>query len=961
MSRQPSRSRTFRLILTVTLVPLWVACDGRIVEPPGPTTITISPSSATLHSIDDTVQLSAVVHDQNGQVMPEAPVWWAGSESSVAAINTTGMVTAARNGRANVTASVGAATATAVITVAQVVAEVSVSPSADTLVALEDTVRLVGVARDANGHLIDGATFNWSSSDASVASVDISGLVTAARNGGATVIARAGAVSANVEIFVEQEVVELRVSPSADTLEAFGDTVRLVAEAQDANGHLIDGVAFSWASNEPSVAPVDISGLVTAVGNGRANVIAQAGAASARVAILVKQRVVEVIVSPSADTLVAFGDTVRLVAEARDANGHVVEGATFSWASSDPRVAMVDTSGLVSVVGSGRARVTTSAGAVSATAEITVAQVVAEVSVSPSAHTLVALGDTVRLAAEARDANGHLIDGATFNWSSTDASVASVDISGLVTAARNGGATVIARAGAVSANVEIFVEQEVVELRVSPSADTLEAFGDTVRLVAEAQDANGHLIDGVAFSWASNEPSVAPVDISGLVTAVGNGRANVIAQAGAASARVAILVKQRVVEVSVSPSADTLVAFGDTVRLVAEARDANGHVVEGATFSWASSDPRVAMVDTSGLVSVVGSGRARVTTSAGAVSATAEITVAQEVADVSVSPSAHTLVALGDTVRLVAEAQDANGHLIDGVAFSWASNEPSVAPVDISGLVTAVGNGRANVIAQAGAASARVAILVKQRVVEVIVSPSADTLVAFGDTVRLVAEARDANGHVVEGATFSWASSDPRVATVDTSGLVSVVGSGRARVTTSAGAVSATAEITVAQEVADVSVSPSAHTLVALGDTVRLAAEARDANGYLIEATAFSWASSDASAAPVDALGLVTALGNGRTTVTASVGAVSATAEITVVQGVADVSVSPSADTLVAFRDTVRLVAQARDAGRSTSCATTRSRACPSAHRSGATSAGGARSSPCAPPPANGRKSPTST
>ena len=353
MSGQASRSRVVCLILTVTLVPLWVACDGRIVEPPGPTTITISPSSATLHSIDDTVQLSAVVRDQNGQVMPEAPVWWAGSEPSVAAINT--------------------------ITVAQVVAEVSVSPSADTLVALEDTVRLVGVARDANGHLIDGATFNWASSDASV----------------------------------------------------------------------------------------DISGLVTAVGNGGANVIAQAGAASARVAILVKQRVVEVIVSPSAHTLVAFGDTVRLGAEARDANGHVVEGATFSWASSDPRVAMVDTSGLLSVVGSGRARVTTSAGAVSATAEITVAQGVADVSVSPSAHTLVALGDTVRLAAEARDANGYLIEATAFSWASSDASAAPVDALGLVTALGNGRTTVTASVGAVSATAEITVVQGVVDVSVS--------------------------------------------------------------------------------------------------------------------------------------------------------------------------------------------------------------------------------------------------------------------------------------------------------------------------------------------------------------------------------------------------------------------------------------------------------------------------------------------------------------
>ena len=217
---------------------------GKPVEPPEPTTITISPSSATLHSIDDNIQMSAFVHDQTGQVMPEVPVWWASSEPSVAAINTRGKVTAAGNGRANVIASAGSVSATAEILVAQEVAEVSVSPSADTLVALEDTVRLVGKARDANGHLIEGAVLSWASSNMSAAPVDGFGLVTALGNGTATVTASVGAVWATAEVTVTQEVADVSVSPSTDSLVAFGDTVRLAAEARDANQHVVEEAAF---------------------------------------------------------------------------------------------------------------------------------------------------------------------------------------------------------------------------------------------------------------------------------------------------------------------------------------------------------------------------------------------------------------------------------------------------------------------------------------------------------------------------------------------------------------------------------------------------------------------------------------------------------------------------------------------------------------------------------------------
>ena len=65
------------------------------------------------------------------------------------------------------------------------------------------------------------------------------------------------------------------------------------------------------------------------------------------------------------------GDTVRLAAEATDANGHAVAEAEFEWASSDGSVAAVDASGLVRGVGEGTATITATAGSARGTAVIT--------------------------------------------------------------------------------------------------------------------------------------------------------------------------------------------------------------------------------------------------------------------------------------------------------------------------------------------------------------------------------------------------------------------------------------------------------------------------------------------------------------------------------------------------------------------------------------------------------------
>ena len=75
--------------------------------PSAPTTISVAPTMATLISLGQTVQLTAMVRDQNGQGMTGVTVAWASSNASVARVAGDGLVTAAANGTATVTASVG--------------------------------------------------------------------------------------------------------------------------------------------------------------------------------------------------------------------------------------------------------------------------------------------------------------------------------------------------------------------------------------------------------------------------------------------------------------------------------------------------------------------------------------------------------------------------------------------------------------------------------------------------------------------------------------------------------------------------------------------------------------------------------------------------------------------------------------------------------------------------------------
>ena len=377
--RTEGLSAGFAISAIAAIAVLVLSCGDGAVEPTPPppapvaTTVTVSPAFATLTSLEETAPFTAEVRDQNGQVMAGAAVAWASSDPSVASVAASGLVTAVANGTATITARSGSVSGTAAVTVAQVVSAVAVSPSADTLVALGDTVRLVAEATDANGHGVAAVTeFMWSSSDTLVAQVNESGLVKSVAEGEAAVTATAADVTGGAELTVVSPLpTTIAVSRDTVAFTALGQTVQLAVEVREQAGRVMAEALVSWSSGDTLVAVVDSAGLVTAVGGGATTVTVAAGDVWETVVVTVTQSAGSVVVSPSEATI-GVGDTLRLAAEGFDENGHAVERAVFSWSSSDVGVARVDESGLVEALAEGAVRIRATAGDVSGVAEITI-------------------------------------------------------------------------------------------------------------------------------------------------------------------------------------------------------------------------------------------------------------------------------------------------------------------------------------------------------------------------------------------------------------------------------------------------------------------------------------------------------------------------------------------------------------------------------------------------------------
>ena len=110
-----------RIATTIALA-LLAGCGGDAESPvdptpaPRPTTLTVTPDTATFVALGDSLQLTAHVADQYEQSM-DVPVTWSSSNAAVASVSASGLVTATGNGVADIRASTGSVSDAAVVVV----------------------------------------------------------------------------------------------------------------------------------------------------------------------------------------------------------------------------------------------------------------------------------------------------------------------------------------------------------------------------------------------------------------------------------------------------------------------------------------------------------------------------------------------------------------------------------------------------------------------------------------------------------------------------------------------------------------------------------------------------------------------------------------------------------------------------------------------------------------------------
>ena len=293
------------------------------------------------------------------------------------------------------------------------------------------------------------------------------------------------------------------------------------------------------------------------------------------------------------------------------------------------------------------------------------------------------------------------------SWSSSDATIASVDAYGKVTALKSGSATITAKAGEKQATCAVTVTTPAESISLDRTSVSLEE-GQSTTLIATVSPADA---DDKTVTWSTSNSAVATVS-GGVVTAVKEGTATITAKAGSLSATCQVTVQKNVVPVSSVTLNKTSLSLtkGQSETLTATVSPADA---TDKNVSWSSSDATIASVDTYGKVTALKSGNATITAKAGEKQATCAVTVTTPAESISLDRTSVSLEE-GQSTTLIATVSPADA---DDKSVTWSTSDGTVATVS-GGTVTAVKEGSATITAKAGSLTATCQVEVKKYVFE---------------------------------------------------------------------------------------------------------------------------------------------------------------------------------------------------------------------------------------------------
>lgn len=458
-------------------------------------------------------------------------------------------------------------------------------------------------------------------------------------------------------------------------------------------------------------------------------------------------------------------------------------------------------------------------------------------------------------------------------WKSSEPTIATVE-NGVVTYKKAGYTYITATYYltdnlSVSASCRLNVYQKLTKITLNKTTTTVNA-GDEIAIIADYSPEDYVLREDKVLTWSSDNEAVVKVSGEGpipTVKAIGPGSAKItVRTTSGLSATCVVTVTQLPTGVTVNGGKPLTMSVGSKVTLVTALAPLN---VTERELTFTSSNDDYLTIDEKGVATAVSAGtNGKVTLTVDVktknnIHATLAVTIIQHVTDMKLNYSEKN-IAKGTTFSLKPTITPSNAY---NKGVTYVSSKPKVASVSSSGVVTGLTGGYALIscISKDTGLTRYCVVVVKEKVTTISLNKKSYVL-GVGKTYTLKATVKS---NFATNTKVKWTSSNKKIATVTSSGIIKGIKPGYAtiRVTAQDGSGKyASCVVRIVRNVTKIKLNKASAQIVE-GNSLKLKATVSPSNATV---KSVSWKSDNESVAYVDTTGKVIAVEAGRCKITAT-------------------------------------------------------------------------------------------
>lgn len=452
----PIRGRSALLVVSAAVLTLAACKESTGNAPPKVTTVKVVPDSFDL-IVNRAFTVQVLVLDEAGKSISGKNPQFRSDDIAVATVSPAGAIIGVKVGKTLIHATVdGKEGTTAVYVKKEPVARVVLTAPDGQVVVEKQTLQLNADPQDAQGNSMADRGCLWSSTNPAVASVKNnfsthSATVTGVAPGTATISAACETAFQGIVITVTPAIRTntVKITPSGPQVLRVANTLQLTATAYDPQNNVVPDRPQTWTSANPLAATVDpATGLVRAVAPGNTTITVSIDNVTQQVPIAVTLIPLKsVTVSPN--TFDIFETTSRqLTLTAVDSAGTAVtdfsQRSLNVLRSSDLTVASINQSLVVSGVAPGSATIfitVSTPGAndqVSTQATANVKRINTAAVVINAVNVNLTVTQSAQISAVVQDSLGRALQNRPITFTSSDASIFSVQTQGATSAILTG-------------------------------------------------------------------------------------------------------------------------------------------------------------------------------------------------------------------------------------------------------------------------------------------------------------------------------------------------------------------------------------------------------------------------------------------------------------------------------------------------------------------------------------------